>query len=128
MATIQHSALAASERHEPKSLSLSATISNVSSAGTVYVPVPYAGTITKVLSVIDGAIATSDATLTVRDSDSNSMGTLTITQSGSAAGDVDTLTPASNTDVTADDHITIETDGASSNSVSAILTIIMEVT
>jgi hypothetical protein len=41
------------------------------------------------------------------------MGTLTITQSGSAAGDVDTLSPSSNNTVTANSFITVETDGGS---------------
>ena len=132
-----HSALTGADLHEPKGaptatsgsvyisngagsgswlpppFTLSATIADVSTAETVYLPIPYAGTVTKVVSVLTGSLTTADATVTVRNSAAASMGTLTITQAGSAAGDVDTLSPVANHTVSANSFMTIETNGAS---------------
>ena len=88
-------------------------ITNVSTAETIYIPIQNAGTVAKVVTVLEGAIATADATLTAKNAAGTSMGTITVTQSGSAAGDVDTLSPVSNNTVAANTAITIETDGAS---------------
>lgn len=138
MATIQHSTLSTGEIHEPKGASgasagevyvsdgaasgswtalqdvYTLVIADVSTAETVYVPIANAGTVAKVVTVLEGAITTANATITAKNSAASSMGTITVTQSGSAAGDVDTLSPASNNTVTADDYITVETDGGSS--------------
>ena len=54
------------------------------------------------------------------------MGTITITQAGSAAGDVDTLAPASNNTVTSDDFITVATNGGSSTTRRLWVTVIIE--
>lgn len=95
-------------------------------AGQVYVVTPYGGTVSKVYSVIAGALATADEVLTVKDGSGNSMGTITIAQSGSAAGDVDSLTPSSNNTVSVGDAIEIETDGGNSNAVVCTVTILIE--
>jgi len=150
MATKAHSTLTGAELHEPKGAdtassgevyvadgsgsgawtanyyTLSAVIADVSTAETVYVPIPYAGTVAKVQSVLEGAITVADATVTVKDNAGNSMGTLTVAYSGSAAGDVDTLAPSANEDVTADDFITIETDGGSTDAQKLWLTVVVE--
>lgn len=141
MANVQHSALTGSDLHEPKGVAgqaagkvyvsdgsnsgawtaketlagevISGYIDNVSTAEVVHVPMPFAGTINKVVTVLEGAITNSNATVTVKNSSAASMGTITITQAGSAAGDVDTLSPSSNNTVTANSFITVETDGGS---------------
>ena len=137
MANVNHSTLTDPYLHEPKGvyaaaankvyvsdgsnsgawtalgLVISGTIDDVSAAATVYVPIPFAGTISKVVTVLEGAITNTDATITVKNSSAASMGTLTITQLGSAAGDVDTLSPSSNNTVSANSYITVETDGNS---------------
>jgi len=95
-------------------------------AGQVYVVSPYAGSVSKVYSVIAGALATADEVLTVKDASGNSMGTITIAQSGSAAGDVDNLSPSSNNTVAVGDAIEIETDGGNSNAVVCTVTILIE--
>lgn len=105
---------------------LSGYIEDVSSVETVHVPVPYAGTISKVITVLEGAIGSADATVTVKNSSAVSMGTLTITQSGSAAGDVDTLSPSSNNTVTADSFITVSSDGASTTQAKLRFTIVLD--
>lgn len=94
---------------------LTAEIADVSTAETVYIPIPEAGTVTSVMTVLEGAIATSDDTITVSNSAAASMGTITVAFTGSAAGDVDTLVPASNNTVTANDYITVATNGASTS-------------
>lgn len=107
-------------------VSFSALIDDVSTSDTVYIPIPYAGTISSVVSVLEGSLTTADATVTVRNSAGSSMGTLTITQSGSAAGDVDTLSPASNNTVSANSFITAETDGASGTARKLWVTVILQ--
>lgn len=137
MANVQHSTLTGADLHEPKGAASAAAgrvyvadgaasgawtalqdiytgvITDVSTAETIYIPIQNAGTVAKVVTVLEGAIATADATLTVKNAAGTSMGTITVTQSGSAAGDVDTLSPVANNTVAANTAITIETDGAS---------------
>lgn len=107
-------------------LSLEGYIENISTANTVYVPIPFAGTVMKVVTVLEAAIGSSDATITVKNAAAASMGTITVTQSGSAAGDVDTLSPSSNNTVAADSFITITTDGASVNSAALRFVVIVD--
>lgn len=145
-----HSALTGTDLHEPKGVAaaasgktylsdglgsgswvvppytLTALIDDVSTAETVYIPIPYAGTITKVVTVLAGSITTANATVTVRDAAGTSMGTLTITQSGSAAGDIDVLSPVANNTVTSDSKVTVETDGASATSRKLFVTVYIQ--
>lgn len=101
-------------------------IADVSTAGQIYIPVPDDGKIIKAFSVIDGAIATSDATLTLKiGGTAVTNGTITITQSGSAAGDVDTAEPTAANAVVEGDAIEVETDGASTNTVKAGICIVV---
>jgi hypothetical protein len=107
-------------------LSLEGYIENISAASTVYVPVPFAGTVMKVVTVLEGAIGSSDATITVSNAAAASMGTITVTHTGSAAGDVDTLAPSTNNTVAADSFITIATDGASVNAASLRFVVVLD--
>jgi len=152
MASIQHASLTDPNIHEPKGIAaasagqtyvadgsgsgawttpdavqdvITTVIADVSSAETIYVPIPYAGTVAKVQTVLEGAITVADATVTVSNSASASMGTLTIAFTSSAAGDVDTLAPASNNVVTDDDYITIATDGGSTDAQRLWVTVVV---
>ena len=107
---------------------LSATLQDVSTAGQAYVVSPWAGKVTAVYSVLNGAIATGDATLTVKNDAGSSMGTITIANASSAAGDLDSLTPTANNTVSAGDRIEVETDGGSTNAVAVDLTIVVQIT
>ena len=150
----EHSTLTGSNLHEPKGIASAAadtvyvadgagsgafverrrlgeskitlTLTDVSTAETIYLPIPYAGTIVKVVTVLENAITTADATITVKNTAGLSMGTLTITQAGSAAGDVDTLEPASNNTVADDSYVTVETDGASNTAARLFVTIVVQ--
>lgn len=107
-------------------LSLEGYLEDVSAVETVHVPMPFAGTVSKVLTVLEGSIGSADSTVTVKNSAGSSMGAITITSSGSAAGDVDTLLPSSNNTVTADSFITIESDGASTNSAKLRFVVVLD--
>lgn len=126
MPTVQHSALSFTELHEPSSYMITSLLDDISTASTIYVPIPYAGTVAKVITVIAGAFSTANDTIDVKNSAGSSMGTLTITQSGSAAGDVDTLAPSTNNTVTADDFITVETNGASTDTTKLWFTVVID--
>lgn len=105
---------------------LSGYIDDVSTASTVYIPIPYAGTVSKIITVLEGSITGANSTVTVANSAAASMGTLTITQSGSAAGDVDTLAPSANNTVTADSFMTVSSDGASTTHATLRFTIVLD--
>lgn len=97
----------------------------LASAGQRYVVSPIAGDVQAVYSVLSGALTTGDETLTVKDGDGNSMGTITLTQSGSAAGDIDSLTSVSNATVAAGEAIEVETDGANGTASIADISILV---
>jgi hypothetical protein len=80
----------------------------------------------KVVTVLEAAIGSSNATITVKNAAAASMGTITVAHSGSAAGDVDTLSPSSNNTVAADSFITITTDGASVNTAALRFVVIVD--
>ena len=105
---------------------LTGYIDNISASSTVYVPIPFAGTISKVVTVLEAAISSANATLTVKNAAAASMGTITVAQSGSAAGDVDTLAPSSNNTVAADSFITIASDGGSTNSATLRFVVVLD--
>tara|TARA_R110002124_G_scaffold134696_2_gene297462 strand:- start:984 stop:1454 length:471 start_codon:yes stop_codon:yes gene_type:complete len=105
---------------------LTGYIDNISASSTVYVPIPFAGTISKVVTVLEAAISSANATLTVKNAAAASMGTITVTQSGSAAGDVDTLAPSSNNTVAADSFITIASDGGSTNTATLRFVVVLD--
>lgn len=147
---VQHSSILGSECHEPKGTdtassgdvyiadgagsgawttrqsTISLHVHNIASAVDYYLPMPFAGTISKIQTALGGAISGSDVVFTVTNSSAASMGTLTITQSGSAAGDVDTLVPASNNVVTASDYIKISGNGGASGHVDTVLVVCVD--
>ena len=104
----------------------STSFEDVSSASTVYVPIPFAGTVKKITTVLEAAVTASDSILTVSNSAAASMGTITVAHTGSASGDVDTLVPASNNVLTDGDFITIASDGASNGPAKLWVTVTVE--
>lgn len=107
---------------------LTAEIPDVSTSDTVYVYVPFAGTLTLVGTVLENAITVADSTVTIRNNGGSSAGTITIAYTGSAAGDVDSLSPASNNTFTAGQRLSIETDGASTTAAKLFVTLAFTVT
>lgn len=92
---------------------LTAVIDDVSTAATVYIPIPTNCTLNKVISVLGGAITVADAIVTVSNHAGTSIGTITVAYTSSAAGDVDTLTASTNNTFTEEQRLRIATDGGS---------------
>lgn len=105
---------------------LTAYFEDICTAGSIYVVMPVACTVTAVYSVIHGAVATTDTVLTVKNNAGTSMtgGTITVAFSGSAAGDIDSCTPTVNNTFTAGQKLQIATDGAGGNVVPAHISIL----
>lgn len=102
-----------------------AVITDISTADTIYVPVPVDATFNSAALCLGGALATADATIDFKDGSGNSMGTgVTVTQSGSAAGDLFSFTPTANADLTGPTYMTIETDGGSDNTVPIFIALL----
>ncbi len=109
-------------------ITLAFHLTDVSTAGQIFVPVPdeFDGDIVEIRTALNGAIITADAVLTPKiNGVAMNNGAITITQSGSAAGDVDTSRPTGNNTVRAGEAIEIETDGASGNAVDVVGTIVI---
>lgn len=83
-----------------------------------YFAVPEKCTLKKVTTVLEGAISGADADITVKNNAGATTGVITVAQSGSAAGDVDTLVPTANNLFEAGHKISVETDGASTGAQS----------
>lgn len=99
----------------------------VGSNAVVYrVVSPVAGSLDSIRSVINGALATADATLTAKINGSAvTNGVITITQSGSAANDVDSASPTAAKTVAVGDVISLTVGGGNTASklADAVLTI-----
>lgn len=110
-----------------KKVYLSVDMTDVSAAGTVYLPSPVAGVISKVYVIIANAITGADSVITTKiGSTAVTGGAVTLTQSGSASGSVFSATPTANNAVVAGDNINFTSDGASSTTSRG--TILVEIT
>ena len=101
---------------------------DVSTPEKVYFYVPFAGTLTKVSTILQNAITVADSIVTVKNNAGSSAGTLTISFTGSAAGDIDTLIPSVNNTFTAGQFLSIETDGASTTAARLFITLSFTIT
>ncbi len=146
----EHVDIADGERHEPKgaaaatigevwssdgaesgsfkqpTVALTVNLPDISTAKSVWVVAPFDGLIETIYSVIDGAITGADCGLTAEIGGTlvtNSA--ITITQSGSAAGDVDSSTPSAANTVTAGQAIEVISDGLSTTNVDATITLVI---
>ena len=105
---------------------LQMVIDTLVGSGVTRIPLPdRVLTITKIKSTIQGALATGDATLTFSINGTPiTGGAITITQSGSAAGDLDEVSPsAANVSDGADDELRCTLGGTNTNAVKATVTI-----
>jgi hypothetical protein len=88
---------------------------------------PVRGRILKIYSVLGGVITAADATVTASIAGTAiTGGALTITQSGSAAGDVDSAVPTAANIVNEGDEIRLTPAGATGASIPAFFTILIE--
>lgn len=150
MANVTHSSLTGADLHEPKgvetansedvyvadgsgsgswkgqSLLLDLKLTDISAGFDRYVPIPVACRVVKITTALSVAISGSDLVLTFKNAAGNSMGTITVTQSGSAAGDIDTLIPSSNNTFVVDTAIEIEGNGGPTTHEDIDVTILLE--
>ena len=105
---------------------LTSKITDISSAGSTFVPVPDGGNVIKIITSIKNAISTANAALSFEiGGTAITGGGITVTQSGSAAGDVDTAEPTAANEVLEDGTIEMITDGASSNTIKLVVTFVI---
>jgi len=150
MANVTHSSLTGADLHEPKgvetansedvyvadgsgsgswkgqTLLLNKKITDISGSFDRYIPLPVACRVVHITTAISAAISGSDLVLTFKNAAAASMGTVTVTQSGSAAGDIDTLTPSSNNTFAVNTAIEIEGNGGPSSHVDLDVAILLE--
>lgn len=105
---------------------LTAEIEDVSTASSTFVAIPDSGRIIKILTALQGAItgANSAITFEINGTVITDSG-ITITQSGSAAGDVDSSEPSALNNVEEDGTVEIITDGASSTAQKLLVTFVI---
>lgn len=91
---------------------LTMDIADGSAEGAYFLVCPHAGVISKIWSVIDGAVSTADITITTAIGGTNvTNGVVTIATAASAAGDVDSATPTALRTVTAGQAIRLTVTG-----------------
>jgi hypothetical protein len=106
------------------SVFITAYLADVSTAGQIYVTPGFAGKIVRCTTALNNAITGADAGLTLKiGGTAVTGGTITITQSGSASGDVDECVPTGANTFTASQAVEIETDGASSTTAAVMVTL-----
>ena len=98
----------------------SVRIADVSTASAEAFAVPFAGTIVKIQSCLQGAITVGDAVITC-DIGTTAItgGAITIANAGSAAGTIDTVFPTALNVVTEANFVTATTDGGSTDAAAA---------
>tara|TARA_R110002073_G_scaffold59232_1_gene149451 strand:+ start:118 stop:465 length:348 start_codon:yes stop_codon:yes gene_type:complete len=105
---------------------LTVKLTNVSTSSSAYVVAPDNGKIIKISSVLGGVITGGNAAITCEINGAAVTGAgLTITHSGSAAGDVDTSFPTAANNVLEGDVIELITNGGSTNTHSLEFTIVI---
>lgn len=107
---------------------LTTRIADISTPGSVYVVSPYAGTLVAVYVVLHGAITGANSIVTCELGGVPVGGlSITVAQSGSAAGSVfsDTSISGSNS-VSAGQAIEVITDGGSTGAVAADVTLVID--
>ncbi len=151
MANVNHSTLTDPYLHEPKGVASASTgkvyvangsgsgawqdhrrsvftlhFTDLSTAENFYCPIPFGGTVSRVTTVLEGSITGSDLVVTVKNSSAATMGTITVTQSGSATGDVDFVNPTTNNTVTDNDYILVQTNGGPTSHVDFMVSVVVE--
>lgn len=99
------------------------SFADISTAENLYFVAPFACTITRITTVLAGAITVADSVITVTKTGGGSLGTITVATAGSAEGDVDSLTPVANNTLTANQWIKLSNDGGSTTARSCHVTV-----
>jgi len=105
---------------------VTAEIEDISTASSTFVPIPDGGRVIKIITALQGAIGTANGGISFEiGGTAITGGGITVTQSGSAAGDVDTAEPTAANRVEEDGSIEMITNGASSNAVKLLVTFVI---
>jgi len=105
---------------------LTSTIADISTASSTFVPVPDGGKVIKIFTALQGAIGTANGGITFEiGGTAITGGGITVTQSGSAAGDIDTAEPTAANEVAEGGTIEMITDGASTNAAVLYVTFVI---
>ena len=105
---------------------LTGKMTTISTAGSYFVTAPDGGQIIKIYTSIKNAITSADAGLSFEIAGTAvTDGGITVTQSGSAAGDVDSATPSAANYVAEGQAIEMITDGASSTACECEVTFVI---
>lgn len=103
---------------------LTVQLADISTASSCYVVIPHDGYVTKIYSVISGAITGADCVITAyKGATALTNGVITVANSGSAGGDIDSCSPTAGNGFTAGQALKITTGGESTNTVIGVFTI-----
>ena len=105
---------------------LTAKIADISTASSTYVGIPDGGRVIKIITALQGVIATANAAITFEiGGTAMTDSAITVAYSGSAVGDVDTSEPTALNTVSEDGTIEMITDGASATACECVVTFII---
>lgn len=107
---------------------LSASMEDIGTVATVYIPVPYKADVTAVTATLQAAITGANTTLTISNNGGTSMGTIVFPTAGSAAGATASNSSLTNNSFTAGQTVRITTDGAATNAVPVVFAIELTLT
>lgn len=102
-------------------------MADVSAAGSCYAVAPVSGKVVAIYTVLGGAITGADSTVTAAIAGTPITGiSITVANSGSAAGDVDSDVPTGANTVTAGQSLSATSDGASSTTATLDVFFVIE--
>ena len=105
---------------------LTAEIEDISTASSTFVAVPDGGRIIKIITALQGAISGANAGISFEiGGTAVTGGGITVANSGSAAGTVDTAEPTALNSVSEDGTIEMITDGASTGAQKLLVTFVI---
>jgi hypothetical protein len=105
---------------------ITAEIEDISTASSTFVAIPDGGKVVKILTALQGAISGADAAITFEiGGTAMTNSAITVANSGSAAGDVDTSAPSAANRVEEGGSIEIITDGGSTGTAKLVVTFVI---
>ena len=105
---------------------ITAKIADISTASSTFVAIPDGGKVIKIITALQGAIGTANGAITFEiGGTAMTSSAITVTQSGSAAGDIDTSEPTAANDVAEDGSIEMITSSAPSNAIVLYVTFVI---
>jgi len=105
---------------------ITAEIEDVSTASSTFVAIPDGGKVVKILTALQGAISGADAAITFEiGGTAMTNSAITVANSGSAAGDVDTSEPSAANRVEEGGSIEMITDGGSTGTAKLLVTFVI---